>query len=84
MVREWVEKAEGDFATALRESRARKNANHDAVCFHAQQYIEKYLKGVLPCDGVAFTWTHDLLVLVPERTRQRPLWLASADETRLF
>lgn len=43
-VREWVEKAEGDFCTALREYRARKNRNHDAVCFHAQQCVEKYLK----------------------------------------
>jgi len=47
VVREWVGKAEGDFATAVRESRARKHPNPDAVCFHAQQCIEKYLKGVL-------------------------------------
>lgn len=31
---EWIEKAEGDFATAQREQRARKMPNYDAVCFH--------------------------------------------------
>lgn len=41
---EWVNKAEGDFTTALRELRARKSPNYDAACFHAQQCVEKYLK----------------------------------------
>ena len=44
---EWVEKAEGDFFTAMRELRARKSPNFDAVCFHAQQMAEEYLKAVL-------------------------------------
>ena len=45
---EWIEKAEGDYRTALRERRVRRRPNHDAVCFHAQQCIEKYLKALLP------------------------------------
>jgi len=44
---EWVEKAEGDLATAKREIRVRKAPNFDAVCFHAQQCAEKYLKALL-------------------------------------
>lgn len=44
---EWVEKAEGDFATAGREMRARRRPNFDAACFHAQQVAEKYLKAFL-------------------------------------
>ena len=47
---EWVAKAVGDFLTAGRELRARKSPNYDAVCFHAQQYAEKYLKAVLQED----------------------------------
>ena len=35
---EWVLKAEGDYATAGREVRARKNPNYDAACFHAHTY----------------------------------------------
>ena len=34
---EWIDKAEGDWATMIREYRVRKNPNYDAVCFHAQQ-----------------------------------------------
>ena len=66
---EWVQKAEGDFTTALREWRARKNRHHDAVCFHTQQWIEKYLKAYLQQHRVPFTKTHDLvqlLALIPE------------------
>ena len=44
---EWVDKAEGDFLTALREFRVRKSPNYDAVCFHAQQCVKKYLKARL-------------------------------------
>ena len=42
---EWIEKAEGDLVTTLRELRARRSPNYDASCFHAQQMAEKYLKG---------------------------------------
>jgi len=48
---EWVTKAEGDFATLERESRARKNPNYDAACFHAQQCAEKYMKALLAKGG---------------------------------
>lgn len=41
---EWINKAEGDYATAKREFRVRKLPNYDAVCFHSQQSAEKYIK----------------------------------------
>jgi HEPN domain-containing protein len=44
---EWVQKAEGDYATAGRELRARRYPNYDAACFHSQQVAEKYLKAFL-------------------------------------
>lgn len=44
---EWADKAEGDFATAQRELDAADHPNYDAVCFHAQQCVEKYLKACL-------------------------------------
>lgn len=40
LTREWVGKAEGDYATACRELCARKQPNYDAACFHAQQCAE--------------------------------------------
>jgi len=61
---EWVEKAEGDYATAGRELRARRRPNYDAACFHAQQTAEKYLKAFLQEHGVAFPKTHSLIELL--------------------
>lgn len=61
---EWIAKAEGDFVTAGRELRARRQPNYDAVCFHAQQMAEKYMKAVLQEHGVPFPKTHSLIVLL--------------------
>lgn len=62
--REWVEKAEGDFRTARRELLAPDSPNYDAVCFHAQQCAEKYLKARLVEAGVSFPRIHDLTALL--------------------
>ncbi|MFQ5859583.1 MAG: HEPN domain-containing protein, partial [Anaerolineae bacterium] len=61
---EWVDKAEGDYATTGRELRARRRPNYDAACFHAQQTAEKYLKAFLQEHGVAFPKTHNLIELL--------------------
>jgi HEPN domain-containing protein len=64
---EWVDKAEGDLFTARREYRVRKSPNFDAVCFHTQQAVEKYMKAVLQERGTAIPRTHslaDLLALI--------------------
>lgn len=37
-----------------------------SVGFHAQQAVEKALKGVLAARGVDFPWTHDLQLLIRE------------------
>jgi HEPN domain-containing protein len=63
-VDEWVSKAEGDFATAGRELRARKSPNYDAVCFHAQQCAEKYLKAVLQKNEKRIPKIHNLIELM--------------------
>ncbi|MBN1670315.1 MAG: HEPN domain-containing protein [Kiritimatiellae bacterium] len=64
VIREWVEKAEGDYFSAFREYRARKRPNYNAACFFAQQCAEKYLKAILQSRGIAFAKTHDLVVLL--------------------
>lgn len=61
---EWIAKAEGDYASAGREYRARRNPNYDAACFHAQQVAEKYLKAWLQEQCVIFPRTHSLIVLL--------------------
>ena len=41
LYKEWTDKAEADFSTAARELKALESPNFDAVCFHAQQGVEK-------------------------------------------
>lgn len=71
---EWIAKAEGDFATVERESRARIRRNNDAICFHAEQCVEKYLKGRLAEAGIGFPKTHDLTVLLDLARLPEPMW----------
>jgi len=75
VTKDWVEKAEGDFGTSGRELRNRKNPNYDAVCFHAQQSVEKYFKACLQEAEIAFSKTHDLVALLDLVLKVEPLWL---------
>jgi HEPN domain-containing protein len=74
LILEWIDKAEGDFTTALRELRARKSPNYDAACFHAQQCAEKYLKARLQEAVIAFSRTHNLTVLLDLLLPVEPGW----------
>jgi HEPN domain-containing protein len=76
LTNEWIDKAEGDFATMERESRARKAPNYDAVCFHAQQCAEKYLKARLCEAGASVDKIHDLTALLNQVLLYEPLWEA--------
>jgi HEPN domain-containing protein len=71
---EWVQKAEGDFGTASREIRARRAPNYDAVCFHAQQCAEKYLKALLQEEDIPFGKTHNLVILLDLLLPAEPSW----------
>jgi HEPN domain-containing protein len=74
LTREWLAKAEGDFHSAQREARARKHANYDSACFHAQQCAEKYLKAALQEEGIPFGKTHDLVGLLGLSLPAHPGW----------
>lgn len=63
ITREWIDKAEGDYAVASREIKEEKSV-YDAVCFHAQQTAEKYLKALLQENDIDFFKTHDLDILL--------------------
>lgn len=60
LIKEWIDKAEGDFATARRELHTTKESNYDAACFHSQQCVEKLMKGLLILRGQEFPKTHNL------------------------
>ena len=84
LLREWIEKADGDNVTSLREYRARNYPNYDAACFHAQQCIEKYLKAVLQQNGIPFSKIHDLELLLDICLTVYPLWEPMREDMQLL
>lgn len=60
LVMEWVEKAEGDFNTAVVLARQKKMFSADNLCWNCQQSVEKYLKAFLTRHRVVFERTHKL------------------------
>jgi HEPN domain-containing protein len=80
----WVEKAEEDFRVALSLRRLRRDPPHNAVCFHAQQCVEKYLKALLEKQGAVIRKIHALPVLLDQCVEAHPmLTTMRADMVRL-
>lgn len=63
-VQRWVEKAENDLFAAAGLLKLDQKRSLDTACFHAQQCVEKYLKGLLIWRGKSFPRTHDLTALM--------------------
>ena len=84
VLKEWIAKAEGDFLTASRELAAVDRPNYDAVCFHAQQCVEKYLKALLIARVVTPPKIHDLAELHRLLLPVCAEWQWSLDELRLL
>jgi HEPN domain-containing protein len=63
LAEEWLNKADEDYRVAERELNAEPPA-FSAVCFHAQQAVEKAMKAILVDLGIAFPRTHDLKFLL--------------------
>jgi HEPN domain-containing protein len=58
LVEQWRRKASQDLETA--EHLLGTTRFHEAIAFHAQQAVEKYLKALLVCRQVEFPKTHDI------------------------
>jgi HEPN domain-containing protein len=87
LTQEWIDKAEGDWSTLMREFRARKNPNYDAVCFHAQQCAEKYLKARLQEASIPFKKIHDLKILLNDILPIEQTWISlrnNADSLTIY
>ena len=65
IVRQWFRKAESDLLN-IRNNLAADNVPTDTICFHAQQAIEKFLKGALIANGRNIAKTHDLVKLLTD------------------
>ncbi len=62
-VADWIEKAEGNYTSALVLMRQRTRLVPDVICNQCQQCAEKYLKVLLVRRGIGFPKTHDLIQL---------------------
>ncbi|HEY9870345.1 MAG TPA: HEPN domain-containing protein [Candidatus Obscuribacterales bacterium] len=61
LAKEWFTKADSDLETV--KTMLAYGTRFDTACFHAQQAIEKYLKGFLSLHGFSWKRTHNLDVL---------------------
>jgi HEPN domain-containing protein len=59
----WIRRAESDLKIG-RDELGTKEPATDAVCFHMQQCVEKYLKAFLVFHGKEFPRSHDIALLL--------------------
>ena len=72
---EWVENAEEDYVVVQLLHQG-QNPVYNAICFHAQQCVEKYLKAWLQEANIPFPRTHDLKELLNLIVPTIPIWRA--------
>ncbi len=72
-VKDWLKKAESDFKVIEHEmSLESDEVVKDAVCFHCQQAIEKYLKAVMIIDNIDVPRTHSIEYLIQKVSNKHP------------
>lgn len=81
-VKAWIARAKHDLK-AIEYLLPHGDAPLEAVCFHAQQAAEKYLKALLTHYGVPFRKTHDLPELVLSLPKESAVPDAVGDLTAL-
>ncbi len=63
MIKDWILKAESDLKIGKDEIQTKDPAT-DAICFHMQQAVEKYLKAFLIFNNREIRKTHDIAELI--------------------
>ena len=81
--REWVRCAEEDYDVASSQFRRRtKRPTANAIGFHCQQCVEKYLKARLEEANLPIPKVHDLVLLLQRLLPAEPLWASFAPALR--
>lgn len=62
-VKSWIARAENDLKIGIDEMMT-ENPATDAICFHMQQCVEKYLKAFLILNGKEISKTHNIGVVI--------------------
>ena len=63
IVHQWIELADKDLDLAIHTAKTMRPIPYEIVCFHCQQFVEKYLKGFLVSKGKEPPYIHDLVKL---------------------
>jgi len=80
---QWIKKAENDLKNAVHTLKLGEDCPTDTVSFHAQQCVEKYLKGLLSFRGIDFPKTHNITELVALLPASTPVDLAPEEQELL-
>ncbi len=79
IVKQWFRKADNDLKS-IENNLKSEDPPTDAICFHAQQAIEKYIKGSLVYFSKHITKTHDLVNLLTSVSENIPELESLEDE----
>lgn len=78
LTQEWMQKGRDDLRNA--EVLLKEGGTTDAVCFHSQQAVEKYLKALLLFRGLPVRKIHSLVALAKEGAKKEPKLLDFVEE----
>lgn len=79
IVKQWFRKADNDLKS-IENNLKSEDPPTDAICFHAQQSIEKHIKGSLVYFGKHITKPHDLVSLLTSVSEKIPELESLEDE----
>ena len=68
LAKEWTQKAEDDLRNA--EVLLKEGGTTDAICFHSQQAVEKYLKAFLVFHNLPVRKIHSLVALAKQSAQK--------------
>ena len=83
LIRSWVAKAEEDYRCFQNLLKMGDDCPFDAVCFHAQQCVEKYLKARLLYLSIEFPKIHDIAAIIKLLPPGSNIPLSGAEQEKL-
>ena len=73
-VNQWIALADNDLALAEHTAKTMRPTPYEIVCFHCQQFVEKYLKAYLVSKGQEPPYIHDLVKLTALCEAENPVF----------
>ena len=73
-VKRWIKIADMDLALAEHTAKTMWPTPYELICFHCQQFVEKYLKAFLVSRGQEPPYIHDLVKLTALCEAENPIF----------